>query len=155
MQEVHQFYGQRLRIRVCGIFIQGNKILMVRHNLDGRKFWAPPGGGMEFGESATDCLIREVKEETGLLAKPGELLFVTEYQQNPLHAIELFFSVSIEGGWLQPGHDPELPDHAVIEEVKTLSWEEIKSIPPQMVHGIFQKAKNLEELSQLKGYFKL
>lgn len=45
-----------------GIIRRGDKYLMIRGNCGDIKF---PGGGVEEGESLTDTLIREVKEETG------------------------------------------------------------------------------------------
>ncbi|MFX0542150.1 NUDIX hydrolase [Roseovarius sp. S4756] len=36
--------------------------------------WTLPGGGMEWGEQASETAIREVKEETGLEAEIGPLL---------------------------------------------------------------------------------
>jgi 8-oxo-dGTP pyrophosphatase MutT (NUDIX family) len=42
----------------------GGRVLLIRRrdNLN----WALPGGGMELEQSVYDCLVREVKEETGL-----------------------------------------------------------------------------------------
>ena len=40
------------------------EILML-HRRDNRK-WTMPGGTMEFGESLTQCALREVREESGL-----------------------------------------------------------------------------------------
>ena len=37
-----------------------------------------PGGHIEFAEKATDALIREIKEETGLESSIGPLLLTTE-----------------------------------------------------------------------------
>ena len=50
------------------IIIVGGKIAMV-HSLkyDYYKF---PGGGIEQGESPVDAMIRETREETGLVVKP-------------------------------------------------------------------------------------
>lgn len=39
------------------------RILVVKENSD---FWSLPGGGIEHGESAQDCLKRELKEEIGI-----------------------------------------------------------------------------------------
>lgn len=39
--------------------------LLMLHRKDNKK-WTMPGGTMEFGESLTDCALREVKEESGL-----------------------------------------------------------------------------------------
>ena len=43
---------------------EDGKILLVRRRDNGQ--WDLPAGGIELGESITDCLKREVKEETGL-----------------------------------------------------------------------------------------
>ena len=41
----------------------GNILLLRRKDNDK---WTMPGGTLDFGESLTDCAIREVREETGL-----------------------------------------------------------------------------------------
>ena len=46
------------------IFDEKNRILLIRRGDNHR--WALPAGGMEPGESVTDCMTREVWEETGL-----------------------------------------------------------------------------------------
>jgi 8-oxo-dGTP diphosphatase len=46
------------------LFDSGGNILLLRRK-DNDK-WTMPGGTLNFGESLTDCAIREVREETGL-----------------------------------------------------------------------------------------
>ena len=46
------------------LFDSSGKILLLRRK-DNDK-WTMPGGTLDFGESLTDCAIREVREETGL-----------------------------------------------------------------------------------------
>ena len=46
------------------ILDDGDRILLIRRG--DNKQWALPAGGMEPGESVTDCVAREVWEETGL-----------------------------------------------------------------------------------------
>lgn len=41
-----------------------NRVLLIRRG--DNKLWALPAGGMEPGESVTECMAREVWEETGL-----------------------------------------------------------------------------------------
>jgi 8-oxo-dGTP diphosphatase len=46
------------------LFDSADNILLLRRK-DNDK-WTMPGGTLDFGESLTDCAIREVREETGL-----------------------------------------------------------------------------------------
>ncbi|MDQ3592108.1 MAG: NUDIX domain-containing protein [Actinomycetota bacterium] len=43
-------------------------LLRWRDPSDGHLLWEPPGGGLEPGETVTDCAMREWAEETGLPA---------------------------------------------------------------------------------------
>lgn len=43
------------------------RVLMIRRSDNGR--WALPGGGHELGESISDTVVREVREETGIEAE--------------------------------------------------------------------------------------
>lgn len=147
----------RVRTRVCGIAVEGDKILMVKHEPLGPKgfLWSPPGGGVEFGVSLTDQLIKEFEEETGLHVQVGEFLFVNEYLNEPIHAIEVFYKINTSTGELKTGHDPELPmADQMIKEVKYLSFSEIKNMDPLTVHNSFRHCSNIDQLLNLKGYFK-
>ena len=64
-KEIESKFGHHLRIRVNGVLIEGNKILLVKHRMgSSRDFWSTPGGGMQFGSSAQENLVREFLEET-------------------------------------------------------------------------------------------
>lgn len=156
-QEVLKLYGNRLRIRVCGLYCAGDRLLMVRHrgiNPSGT-FWCPPGGGAQFNETAPDALTREFLEETGLEIDIGDLLFVNEFMQPPLHAMELFFTVHVTGGVLRQGIDPEMSlAGQIIEEVRLMTFEEIKSYPPEEVHALFQHCDSLNDVFRLRGYLR-
>ena len=142
--EIAAAFGNKLRIRVSGICIQKDSILLIKHLSIGKKefLWAPPGGGMNFGESARDCLKREYLEETGLSISVEKLILVNEFFESPLHAIELFFNVKIEDGDLTRGFDPELSvKHQIISEVKFVTFSEIQNMDPETIHGLFKNFK--------------
>jgi 8-oxo-dGTP diphosphatase len=154
---VQEIYGNRLRVRVCGLCWKQEKLLMVNHfGIYNHDFWAPPGGGAELGYWAADNLEREFKEETGLLVKTEELQFICEFVRPPLHAIELFFNVKVLGGNLVKGTDPEMGENQqIIRQVEYLSSQELENIPDTHKHGMFRNAKSIEKIRGLKGYLKI
>ena len=99
--EIAEIYGNRVRIRVCGLCWQEGSLLLIKHKMGPEGFWAPPGGGLEYGESLEDTLRREFLEETGLDVVSEKFLFGCEFIKPPLHAVELFFNVRIVGGKLK------------------------------------------------------
>jgi 8-oxo-dGTP diphosphatase len=153
---VHSFYGNKLRLRACGLLVKNEELLLVSHTgISKGKFWAPPGGGVDFGESAEECLKREFVEETGLHVDVKDFLFVCEFIQKPLHAVELFFEVSSLSDEIVTGSDPEPGGPKVIDEVRFMSWDEIAKKLPYERHGIFQHLSYPSEITTLRGYFKL
>ncbi|MBC7569464.1 MAG: NUDIX hydrolase [Spirosoma sp.] len=153
--DVVNLYGNRLRLRVCGLYRKDDRLLMVRHRGIGptNTFWCPPGGGAAFGEAAPDALAREFAEETGLIVLTDELLFVHEFMKPPLHAIELFFKVRVVGGTLQTGFDPEMAaDQQIIDEVRLMTFNEIKAFPPHEHHALFSYCHSLDDVFKLRGY---
>lgn len=156
MNPVHMHFGNHVRVRACGICLQANKLLLVNHQgVVPGNFWAPPGGGIQFNETAQQCILREFEEETGLQVSVQGFLFTCEFIRNPLHAIELFFQVEVTGGVLKIGRDPEMGTHQILSGLKYFTWEEIKATPKEELHGIFKIAQNPAKIVDLRGYFKL
>jgi len=149
-------FGNRLRVRVCGICFQNDKLLLVRHGGLGKKGYllAPPGGGLHYNESAEACLIREFREETGLQIQVNRFLFIHEFMEPPLHAIELFFEVEIKGGNLEKGSDPEMnEEEQIIDQVSFMSETEIKTENEDQLHNVLNLCSPLQKLLDMKGYF--
>lgn len=65
-------------------------------------FWFTPGGGAEQDESEAVCAVRELREETGLIAEPAELVGPVwvrkaefEFMGQPFLSVESFFALQI------------------------------------------------------------
>ena len=65
-----------LNIRVAGIVIKDNRVLMVK-NLRSDYIYSL-GGRLKFGESAREGVVREVREETGIKMEIDRLGFIHE-----------------------------------------------------------------------------
>jgi 8-oxo-dGTP diphosphatase len=83
------------------------RLLLVRRGREpeaGR--WTLPGGRIEPGESDTEALVREVREETGLIVEPGPLVGAV---RRPAPGGAVFdirdYRASVTGGALAAGSD--------------------------------------------------
>lgn len=150
--EINELYGNRTRVRVCGLCWRNEELLLVNHRLPNGDFWAPPGGGLEFAEPVEVRLKKEFAEETGLLVEVGAFRFGCEFIAKPLHAIELFFEVTVAGGALEKGEDPEIP---IIRDVRFMSFPQIAKMPAQSLHAVFKLVSSPEQLRELTGFFRI
>lgn len=73
----------RFNIRVYGVLISGDKVLLSHENRFNKSFTKFPGGGLELGEGMIDCLKRELNEELEIDASAYKFthLYTTDFFQ--------------------------------------------------------------------------
>jgi 8-oxo-dGTP diphosphatase len=155
-ESVNQKFGGKVRVRVGGILIENDEILLLKHEGVGEKefLWSPPGGGLEFGEDAEENLQREFLEETGLHVRVHEMLFVNEFMSHKIHAIELFFRVKKTGGILKLGIDPEMGEQQILTEFAFFNEKQLLNTEKEYLHNMFIGINKPQEVLNLTGYFK-
>ncbi len=117
------------RIRVTGLLIEGNKILVLEQKTSDRKY-AIPGGGVEIDETLEQALVREFKEETGLTIKTNQILYISEYYKDAnTHVVEIAFTVSRTDKTekIILGNEPNSSDH-IISNYKLIPINELGDI---------------------------
>ena len=117
----------RPRIRVAGILIEDNKILLIQHHKNDKKYWLIPGGGNDWGETTKKALIREYKEETNMDIEVDEFLFFSETisPDKKRHVLNLFYKIHRNN---KNDSIIKLGEEAVLTDLKFVTKEELETM---------------------------
>ena len=89
------------RIRVSAILRRDSRVLLVRHEKQGREYWLLPGGGVGAGETLVAALKRELAEELGIdddLPLEGPVALADSISPPgwpPKHVVHIVFAASL------------------------------------------------------------
>jgi 8-oxo-dGTP pyrophosphatase MutT (NUDIX family) len=75
---------KKFNIRVYGLLIEDQNILVVDEIVRGNFVTKFPGGGLELGEGPVDCVVREFREEAGFDVEVSEHFYTTDFFQQSL-----------------------------------------------------------------------
>lgn len=101
----------------------------VKNQSDGRTWFVPPGGGVDFGESSQDALEREMKEELGWEIE--FMTFVGAFESfhiiNGIQEHEISFVYNVRPS---QNSNPEPPVSEIEEAdgMKRFRWMELDSL---------------------------
>jgi ADP-ribose pyrophosphatase YjhB (NUDIX family) len=89
------------KVDVRGAVFRDGRVLLVRELSDGG--WTLPGGWADVNQSPAECVVREIAEESGYMARAVKLAAVHDYRlrQPPRHLdsiYKLFFICELTGG---------------------------------------------------------
>jgi len=121
-------------IRVYGIFIHDQHLLLsdeFRMNTKMTKF---PGGGLKPGESTVNCLKRECFEEMGQEVIIGDHYYTTDYFQPTLllpevyQLISIYYFIQIEPPFRFKISDKQYDFKKTIEGAQSFRWIHLNAI---------------------------
>ncbi len=113
------------------ILLRGEEMLWVRRAGEPRKGqWSLPSGFQEYEEDIAACALRELAEETGLVAELDSLLGVYSAFDDPRHnALLVVYTARFAGGEAKAGDDAD-----------DLAWFPIDSPPVEMAWDSHRRA---------------
>jgi ADP-ribose pyrophosphatase YjhB (NUDIX family) len=116
------------RDRAQAIVVRDDKILMVKHNINGREFFCIPGGGVEGCETYEEAALRELKEEGCVDGKIVRKLSV-QYKPDDRGEVHTFLIDVDEEQIPRPGIDPEFSaEEQTIIGIEWLGLDEIGEV---------------------------
>ncbi|MFX3673618.1 MAG: NUDIX domain-containing protein [Paenisporosarcina sp.] len=83
---------KKMVVVVKGVILKDGKILIVQRANDdetGGETWECVGGKVDFGEDLEKALIREIKEEVGLIVTVERILYATTFKTDPSRQVVL------------------------------------------------------------------
>jgi 8-oxo-dGTP diphosphatase len=110
-------------LTVDAVITADNAIVLIRRKnppYDG--YWALPGGFVEYGETVEQAVLREVREETGLLVELAGVLGVySDPERDPRgHVITVCFMARKISGELRAATDSAEVSYYTVEEALKL-----------------------------------
>ena len=88
-------------IRVTGILLDDDKVLLVKQKVNDTRNWSLPGGKVERGETLRHALIREMKEETGLDVEIIKQLYICDVEATCNTLLYITFLLKCIGGEIE------------------------------------------------------
>jgi ADP-ribose pyrophosphatase YjhB (NUDIX family) len=106
-------YSETPLVGVGAVVVDEGRVLLIRRGTEPLKgHWSLPGGLLEVGESLTDGVIREVREETGLIVEPVALVELLDGIHREAGRVRYHYVIAdylccVVGGQLQATSDAD------------------------------------------------
>jgi 8-oxo-dGTP pyrophosphatase MutT (NUDIX family) len=139
-----KFKGRRIfQMRIAGLAFRDGHVLV--HRATHERIWTFPGGRAEVGETSTETLAREMREELGVEVQVGPLLWSVEnffrYERRDWHELGFYFRMELPESF--PFHTEDII-HRIIDGKNELEFKWVPAtraaltaldIPPYFIAG--------------------
>lgn len=125
--------NKRFNYRSVAVFIDHQKVLL--HRVGDNPYWSLPGGRVEFMESASTTVIREMKEELDVETQIIRPLWIIEnffaYKEVKQHEIAFYFLLGCPEQLLNRGKEFEVLENEVTR--LHFRWAEISRLHEEIL----------------------
>ena len=104
-----------VQVAVKALIVDNKKFLILKQKSGGRIWWDLPGGRMKFGESPSDCLTREVLEETGLKIEVQRPVGVWHFfwSDKDIQVVCITYLCALVSGSVNTANNPDVEEELV------------------------------------------
>jgi 8-oxo-dGTP diphosphatase len=102
------------------------RVLLVRRGKGATQAgrWCVPCGFVDYGEDVREAAARELREETGLEAEVGDVVFVASNFHDPAKlSVGIWFEGTVVGGTLRAGDDADDAGWFPLDELPDLAFD--------------------------------
>lgn len=143
-------YPQVPLVGVGAVIVDRGRVLLVQRGSEPMKGrWTIPGGLVEVGESLTEAVVRETREETGLHVEPIELVelldrIYREENRVRYHYVIADYLCRVTGGDLLAASDAAAARWVERAEWNSHSALNLDPITVRVIESAWQRARQLE-----------
>ena len=134
-------------VGVGGVVVEDGRVLLVRRGREPLKGqWSIPGGLIEVGESLHQGVAREVREETGLIVEPVELIELLDRIHRESNRVRFHYVIAdylcrVTGGSLRAGSDAQAARWVERREWNSHSALALDPVTVRVIEAGWQRAR--------------
>jgi len=120
------------RTRAVAIILDNDRVLLMHRWRPEKEYFVFPGGGVEFGETVEDAVVREVREETMLEVSIEKLLYHHVYDDE---TEQYFYLCRYLSGEPKLGNGPEFKEPNLSNRFRP-EWVDAKNLPRLLLYPL-------------------
>jgi ADP-ribose pyrophosphatase YjhB (NUDIX family) len=141
-------------VGVGAVIVEEGRVLLVQRGTEPAKGkWSIPGGLIDVGESLREAVAREVREETGLLVEPLELIELLDRIHRDGDRVRYHYVIAdylcrVVGGTLLAASDADAVRWVERAEWNSHSALGIEPITARVIEAGWQRARELAKTGE-------